>query len=82
MSDDAIAWGMDALVIVLAIGSAWVTAKGLRTGVAKGRYGRKAALADNPTEYWKKIWMLGLSAAALTIFAIALTVRMIVRGAA
>lgn len=80
--EDLFAWGTDAVVIALAAGSAWTTYRGLKTGVAKGRYGRNSSLAENPSGYWQKIWMLGLSAGVLTLFAVALTIRMIVRGAA
>jgi hypothetical protein len=49
--------------------------------VARGRYGRRTAKADDPADYWRKIWMVGGSAAVLALFAIALTIRLIVRGA-
>lgn len=78
---DAIAWGMNALVVLLAIGCARVTMQGLRSGVARGRYGRRTAKADDPADYWRKIWMVGGSAAVLALFALALTIRLIVRGA-
>lgn len=80
--EDLFAWGMDAVVIALAVGAGWMTRRGLRTGVARGRYGRTSSRAENPGGYWQKIWMLGLSAGVLAIFAVALTIRMIVRGAA
>ncbi|MDB5677360.1 hypothetical protein [Sphingomonas bacterium] len=80
--DDMIAWGMDLVVVLLAIGMIWTTAKGLRTGVARGRYGRTANRDTNPAAFRRTIWMTGFSAVVLVLFAIALTVRMIVRGAA
>ncbi|MGN6819687.1 MAG: hypothetical protein ACTHJR_13550 [Sphingomonas sp.] len=78
---DAIAWGMNLVVIALALGCARIVQQGLRTGVARGRYGRKTAKADDPADYWRKIWMVGGSAVVLALFALALTIRLIVRGA-
>jgi len=45
------------------------------------RYGRRIAKADDPADYWQKIWMVGGSGIVLALFAIALTIRLIVRGA-
>ena len=82
MNQDAIAWVLDGVVALLALGMIRLTLKGLRSGVARGRYGRTASRADNPSAFWRTICTTGFSAAVLTIFAIALAVRLIVRGAA
>jgi hypothetical protein len=78
---DAFAWAMTLVVIALALGCARVTMQGLRTGVARGRYGRRTAKADDPAGYWRQIWMLGGSGTVLALFAVALVIRLIVRGA-
>jgi hypothetical protein len=82
MNQDVIAWVLDGLVLLLALAMVRVTRTGLRTGIARGRYGRTASRADNPSGFRQLIWMTGISAGVLAIFAVALAVRLIVRGAA
>ena len=82
MSQDAIAWILTGIVALLSLAMVRVTLKGLRTGIARGRYGRTASRADNPSGFRQLIFMTSFSAAVLAIFAIALAVRLIVRGAA
>ena len=82
MNQDLIAWALDVVVALLAFGMIRLTLKGLRSGVARGRYGRTATRTDNPSAFWRTIWTTGFSGVVLTIFAIALAVRLIVRGAA